>query len=79
VLNLIVVAALFVGGAGIILQGLRAVQGKRRFRQDPLSRLILASLSGEQEDTLMKILGVLRIAMGVFFVGLGFYLAWTIL
>ena len=78
-LDYLVIAIALLGGLVAIMQGVQAVQGRRRLRQDPLSRILLSFISSEQQDSLMKIEGALRIAFGLFLFAIGVSLAWTLL
>jgi hypothetical protein len=70
----------FVFGLVFIWQGVRRLQGKRGTRPDALTRMMLPSMSeGDQEKTLKvhqttnKVQGALRIAFGLFVMGMGVY------
>ena len=71
----------FVFGLLFIWQGVRRLQGKRGQRPDVLTRMMMPSMSEEDQQKALKAhqisnktQGILRIALGLFVVAMGIYL-----
>jgi len=70
----------FVFGLLFIWQGVRRLQGKRGTRPDVLTRMAMPSMSEADQAKALKaheisnkVQGVMRVALGLFIIGLGIY------